>query len=269
VDSCGCKVKLYLRKRMLAKWRKPVGEEEDPEARERFWVRTVEDAAEVLKEINDIDLGKALKAKEDVRGARYIGLRTELVLANDVATPSDDWKTLPGTHQLHQVSTTSTPGLLLTRKRSCFLCPACDNHDFSNCTRTDDLGPVEEHRMVRLPSFIAAPAETEDSGENPLAMASLATKGSVVAVELSKKLSVVLVTTPLGGGHFNDEMKGKLLMPMEQSNCFSTAKAKPRTFSASLVRSSPLTASAKEMREGQKKYSVFEITDSDFLSLRN
>jgi hypothetical protein len=48
----------------------------------------------------------------------------------------------------------------------------------------------------------------------------------------SKKLSVVLVTTPLGGGHFNDKMKGKLQMPMEQSNCFSTAKAKPRTFSA-------------------------------------
>jgi hypothetical protein len=135
---------------MLAKWRKPAGEEEDPEARERFWVRTVEDAAEVLKEINDIDLGKALKAKEDARGARYIGLRTELVLAKDVATPSDDWKTLPGTHQLHQVSTTSTPGLLLTRKRSCFLCPACEDRNFLNCTRTEELGPVETHHMVRL-----------------------------------------------------------------------------------------------------------------------
>jgi hypothetical protein len=254
---------------MMAKWRKPVGEEEDPEARERFWIRTVEDAAEALQEINNIDLGKALKAKEDARGARYIGLRTELVLAKDVATPSDDWKTLPGTHQLHQVSTTKTPGLLLTRKRSCFLCPACDDRDFFNCTRTEDLGPVEEHRMVRLPSFIAAPAETEDSNENHLAMAGLAKEGSVVAVDLNKKLAVVLVTTPLGAGRFNDEMRGKLLMPMQQPNCFSTAKAKTRTFSASLVRSSPLTAPAKEMREGRKRYSVYEINDSDFLSLIN
>jgi hypothetical protein len=262
-------VKLYLRKRMLAKWRKPVGEEEDPEARERFWVMRVEDAAEILKEINNIDLSKALKGKKDARGAAYIGLHTQLVLAEDVATPSDDWKAIPGTHQLHQVSTTNTPGKLVTRKRSCFLCPSCDNRDFINCTRTEDLGPVEMHTMVRLPSYIVAPTETEESDENPLAMAGLATKGSVVAVELNKKLSVVLITSPLGAGRFNDEMKGKVLTPMQQPNCFSTANAKTRTFNASLVRSSPLTAPAKAVREGRKKNSVFAINDSDFLSLRN
>jgi hypothetical protein len=114
-----------------------------------------------------------------------------------------------------------------------------------------------------------APAETEETDENRLAMAGLATSGSVVAVELSKKLSMVLVTTPLGAGNFNDDMKGRVLIPMEQPNCFSTAKAKTRTFSASQVRSSPLAAPAKEMGKGRKKYSVFEINDHEFLSLEN
>ena len=257
---------------MLAKWKKPEGEEEDPDAREPYSVMTVEDAAEVLKEINEINLTKTPKGKEDARGASYVGFHTEMVRAKDVASPNEDWKAIPGTHQLHHVSTTTTPGELVIRKRLCFVCPACEDRDFLNCTRTEELGPVKTFRMVRLPSYVVeARAETRTRSGQDLhrhAMAGLATEGSVVAVDINNKMSMVLVTTPLGAGHFNDDMKGKVLTPMQQPNCFSSANAKIRKFDAALIRSPPLTAHEKEVREGQNKFFVFEINDYDFLSLR-
>jgi hypothetical protein len=258
---------------MLAKWRKPAGEEEDPDAKETSRVMTVADAAAVLEEINCLDLNKTPKGKEDARGAAYVGLHTELVLAKDVATPNEDWNQIPDTQKLHQVSTTITPGKLLIRKQSCFICPACEDRDFLNCTWMQELGPVAEFTMTRLHTHIAgARAETRTRSGQDLhrhALAGLAEEGSVIAVDFKDNISLVLVTGPLGSGQFNDDMKGRVLKQLEQPNRFSSTNSRIKKFDAGFVRSPPLTAQKKVVGKGKKKFSEFEINECDFLSLRN
>ena len=201
----------------------------------------------------------------DTCGAFLSGLQTFVISPEEVPSSTDDFNTIPGTHQLHQLTTTSTPGKLLIRKRSCFTCPPCEEGDYAQCRRTEELGPVTTFKMTRTPTWIAErQAESGDSEEvgEQMTLAVLAEPGSVIAVDIDANdtITIILVTSPLGSLRFKDELKGKKLIPLQQQNCFSLAGAKVVKFDAKLVRSPPLQAVKKSARNGAQKIRLRTIS---------
>jgi hypothetical protein len=128
VDHCGALLKTAIRKEMLSN---------------RVY-RSVEQVVDYLKDINFLDLQHTQPGRKGASRCFYSGLHTALVKPGDVAVSRADWERIDatGTHKIHQLITTSTPGQLLVRECSCFSCPPCEDGDFNNCQRTEELGPL-------------------------------------------------------------------------------------------------------------------------------
>jgi hypothetical protein len=262
VDHCGALLKTAIRKEMLAN---------------RVY-RSVEQVVDYLKTINFLDLQHTQPGREDASGCFYSGLHTALVKPGDVAVSRADWKPIDaiGTHKIHQLITTSTPGELLVRECSCFSCPPCEDGDFLHCQRTEELGPLIPIKMIRSSSSIPdARAETRTrSGqeEHRVALASLAVPGSVIAIAQGPRqtMTMVLVDKAMGELRHQDELKGrKLIQASSQANQFTSTKAKVITFNAALVRTPPLIVTSKAVKTGLKSRTIYTINDSEFTVLQN
>jgi hypothetical protein len=118
--------------------------------------RSVKQVVDYLKDINFLDLQHTQPEREDASGCFYSGLHTTLVKPGDFAVSRADWERIDaiGTHKIHQLITTSTPGQLLVRECSRFSCPPCEDGDFINCQRTEELGPLINIQMIRSSTSI-------------------------------------------------------------------------------------------------------------------
>jgi hypothetical protein len=266
VDHCGALLKTAFRKEMLAG---------------RVY-RSIEDVLAFfhgekgVEGMDFLDLRHTLPGKEDARGCFYSGMHTEVVLPGDVATPQVDWERIEGTHDLHQLITTATPGELLVREASCFSCPSCQGGDYINCRRTQELGPLERIDMHRIcttiPHAHAATRTRYGQDQHRLALATLAVPGSVIAVALGARqtMTMVLVTKAMGDLGRPDEMKGKkLIHQTSQPNLFTSTNSNIISFNAALVRTPPLLMTSKAVQKGCKTLTIFEINDNEFSALAN
>ena len=235
-------------------------------------LRTIDDVANFLPTINFLDLNKTRPGMEDHKGFFYSGFIGEVVNPRDVKVSTLDWDPVDHTRDLHQLSTTSIPGELLTRESSCFSCASCEEGDLFNCSRTEELGFVEKVMVKRVSgNKRSARDRTRQSQDRQRhGMAELAMAGSVIAIALGVQLetTLVLITKPMGQLADRKQLQGKTLTKIAP-NQFSTIAAQTLEFHAATVRSPPLMCQKSSTTSNGGEDIVFVIEDYELNGLIN
>ena len=232
-------------------------------------LRTITDVANFLPTINFLDLNRTRPGKENNRGFFYSGFNGEVVQPDDVRVSKLDWEPIDKTRDIHQLSTTSIPGELLTREASCFSCASCEDGDFINCLRTEELGQVKKFMVKRKSSSSSARA-TRSELRHRHDIAELAKAGSVLAIAqgAQQEMNLVLIMKPMGELSDCNQLQG-MTLSKTAPNQFSTAGALCLTFHAETVRSPPLLYQEKSITVDGVEERIFEVESYELNGLIN